>query len=93
MTTSDLRAAHHATLAAAIKANAERSFHAHWPEAPSGKIYGETANDDGLAAFQGQLQKRFDRLPAEPDWLGEEASPYGFSLGISYPKIGVEDLT
>ncbi|MBL0323037.1 MAG: phenylacetic acid degradation protein PaaN [Ignavibacteria bacterium] len=92
MTISDLRAAHHATLANAMKANVERTFHAHWPEAPSGKIYGETANDDGLAAFQGQLNNRFDRLPAEQSWIGEESSPYGFSLGITYPQIALDDL-
>ena len=92
MTISDLRAAHHATLVNAMKANVERTFHAHWPEAPSGKIYGETANDDGLAAFQGQLNNRFDRLPAEQSWIGEESSPYGFSLGITYPQIAVDDL-
>ncbi|MBK7412632.1 MAG: phenylacetic acid degradation protein PaaN [Ignavibacteria bacterium] len=92
MTISDLRAAHHATLVNAMKANVERTFHAHWPEAPSGKIYGETANDDGLAAFQGQLNNRFDRLPAEQSWIGEESSPYGFSLGITYPQIALDDL-
>ncbi|MBK6761622.1 MAG: phenylacetic acid degradation protein PaaN [Ignavibacteria bacterium] len=92
MTISDLRAAHHATLVNAMKANVERTFHAHWPEAPSGKIYGETANDDGLAAFQGQLNNRFDRLPAEQSWIGEESSPYGFSLGITYPQTALDDL-
>lgn len=92
MTISDLRAAHHATLVNAMKANVERTFHAHWPEAPSGKIYGETANDDGLAAFQGQLNNRFDRLPAEQSWIGDESSPYGFSLGITYPQIALDDL-
>lgn len=92
MTISDLRAAHHATLVNAMKANVERTFHAHWPEAPSGKIYGETANDDGLAAFQGQLNNRFDRLPAEQSWIGDESSPYGFSLGITYPQIAIDDL-
>lgn len=92
MTIADLRAAHHTTLANAMKANMERTFHAHWPEAPSGKIYGETANDDGLAAFQGQLNKEFDRLPAEKSWIGGEASPYGFDLGITYPQIALDDL-
>ncbi len=92
MTITDLRAAHHTTLANAMKANMERTFHAHWPEAPSGKIYGETANDDGLAAFQGQLNKKFDRLPAEQSWIGGEASPYGFDLGITYPQIALDDL-
>ena len=92
MTLADLRTAHEATLTAAIKANAERTFHAHWPEAPSGKIYGETANDDALARFQSQLNSRFDRLGDSDTWIGEEFSPYGFSLGVTYPAADVETL-
>lgn len=92
MTLADLRTAHEGTLTAAIKANAERTFHAHWPEAPSGKIYGETANDDALARFQSQLNSRFDRLGDSDTWIGEEFSPYGFSLGVTYPAADVETL-
>ncbi|MFM8770851.1 MAG: phenylacetic acid degradation protein PaaN [Candidatus Kapaibacterium sp.] len=92
MTLADLRTAHEGTLESAIKANAERTFHAHWPEAPSGKIYGETANDEALARFQSQLNSRFDRLGDSDSWIGEEVSPYGFSLGISYPAFDVEAL-
>lgn len=92
MNLADLRAAHQATLDAAMRANAERTFHAHWPEAPSGKIYGETANDEALARFQSQLNSRFDRLGQAEAWLGEETSPYGFALGITYPAIDVDTL-
>jgi len=92
MNLADLHAAHQATLDAAMKANAERTFHAHWPEAPSGKIYGETANDEALARFQSQLNSRFDRLGQAEAWLGEETSPYGFALGITYPAIDVDTL-
>ena len=92
MNLADLRAAHQATLDAAIKANTERTFHAHWPEAPSGKIYGETANEDALARFQSQINNRFDRLGEAGNWLGEEASPYGFALGITYPAFDVDTL-
>ncbi len=92
MNLADIRAAHQATLDAAIKANAERTFHAHWPEAPSGKIYGETANDEALARFQSQLNNRFERLGDSETWMGEEISPYGFSLGITYPALDVETL-
>ncbi|MBC8124113.1 MAG: aldehyde dehydrogenase family protein, partial [Candidatus Kapabacteria bacterium] len=92
MTIADLRTAHRETLDAAIKANTERTFHAHWPEPPSGKIYGETANDDGLAAFKGQLNKTFDRIAAEGECVGEEVSPYGFPLGISYPRVSTDEL-
>ena len=92
MNLSELRANHQATLDAAIKANVERTFHAHWPEAPSGKIYGETANDDALVRFQSQLNNRFARLGDADLWIGEEASPYGFPLGITYPAFDVDAL-
>ena len=92
MNLAELRTAHQTTLDAAIKANAERTFHAHWPEAPSGKIYGETANDEALARFQSQLNSRFERLGGSDAWIGEEVSPYGFSLGITYPAADVETL-
>lgn len=92
MNLADLRSTHSETLNAAVKANAERTFHAHWPEPPSGKIYGETANADGLSAFQAQLNRRFDRLENSDEWMGEELSPYGFPLGITYPKISTNDL-
>lgn len=82
---------HAQTLNEAIAANAERTFYAHWPEAPSGKIYGETANADGEATFKAQLNARFTRLRQEgATWIGEEASPYGFNLGISYPSSPVD---
>ncbi|MFM8179172.1 MAG: hypothetical protein ACKOAG_08315, partial [Candidatus Kapaibacterium sp.] len=47
---------HSATIDRALAAVHDRSFHAHWPEAPSGKIYGETANADGQAAFEALKQ-------------------------------------
>ncbi|RPI68634.1 MAG: aldehyde dehydrogenase family protein, partial [Ignavibacteriae bacterium] len=85
---------HATTLADAVKANAERTFHAHWPEPPSGKIYGETANDDGLKAFQAQLGKAFGEPLGEPSGepSGDEVSPYGFALGIKYPAYSVDTL-
>ena len=58
---------HRETLAAATAANANRTFFAHWPEAPSGKIYGETANADGEAAFKAQLNQPFTRLTQQGD--------------------------
>jgi phenylacetic acid degradation protein paaN len=90
MTLSELCSAHAQTLLDAVTANKERTFHAHWPEAPSGKIYGETANDDGLARFKGQLNAKFDRLSGGDEWIGDEASPYGFPLGITYPSSPVD---
>ncbi len=85
---------HAPTLAAAAEANRTRTFFAHWPEPPSGKIYGETASADGEAAFKAQLNTPFTRLlqGATPDAVGEEQSPYGFDLGITYPYTDVDTL-
>ncbi len=85
---------HQATLEAAQKALHSREYWAHWPEAPSGKIYGETANADGELAYQRQLHKPFDRLLQHGALLhhGEEESPYGFPLGITYPVTTADHL-
>lgn len=91
MTLASLVEKHSATLEAAIAANANRTFFAHWPEAPSGKIYGETANADGEAAFKAQLNAPFQGLLQGADsHVGEEQSPYGFPLGVTYPTATVD---
>ena len=38
---------HQQTIDEAVLAIHQRTFHAHWPEAPSGKIYGEDAQKEG----------------------------------------------
>ena len=85
---------HAGTLAAAAVANRSREYYTHWPEAPSGKIYGETANADGLAEFQGYLNKPFDGLQQSgaAKTCGKEQSPYGFPLGVAYPSLDAETL-
>lgn len=94
MSLASLIERHAPTLAAAAEANRTRTFFAHWPEPPSGKIYGETASADGEAAFKAQLNTPFTRLlqGATPDAVGEEQSPYGFDLGITYPYTDVDTL-
>jgi len=89
-----LLSAHGSTLSEAVAANAARTFYAHWPEAPSGKIYGETANADGETAFKGQLNAQFTRLQQQTGdtWVGEEVSPYGFPLGVTYPSTDAATL-
>lgn len=85
---------HRATIEVATAAWRQRTFYAHWAEVPSGKIYGETAVADGKARFDAQISKPFERLlqPDAHSWYGEEESPYGFPLGITYPIVAHDVL-
>ncbi|MCJ8055633.1 phenylacetic acid degradation protein PaaN [Shinella curvata] len=84
---------HRPTLDAALQAAAKRDFWSAYPEVPSGKIYGETAKDEGLAAYKARLGKAFVLTdhPAEGS-VGAEVSPYGPSLGINYPAASADML-
>jgi len=85
----------------------ERTFFAQYPEHPSPKIYGETADEEGRKKFQAMLNSRFEELdqhrgdPSPPPagramssgWVGDEVSPYlQEPLGIEYPFIAVDAL-
>lgn len=82
---------HAETLSQAIAAVRERTFYAHWAEAPSGKLYGESANEEGRRRFEALLGKPFQELLQQHNgvWVGHEESPYGFPLGITYPQLPV----
>ena len=84
---------HRPTLQAATDAAIKRDYWSAYSEIPSSNIYGETAKNDGLSAYHARLRKPFD-LPDHPveGWVGAEISPYGPSLGISYPAATVEML-
>jgi len=77
---------HRATLEGALEAIRTRGFWSPYPEVPSPKIYGETANDDGKAAALGHAGRKFElNQPGQTGWLATEHSPYGVPLEISYP--------
>lgn len=79
----------------AINALHERTFYAQYPEHPSPKIYGETADEDGRKKFQGLVGKRFEELQTTgPDtWIGVEESPYMQEpLNIQYPAFSADTL-
>lgn len=79
---------HEATLKEAIGAIHARTFYAKFVEAPSPKVYGETAAADGLARYEAQLGQRYAGLlqGSTQDLLASEVSPYtSKALGISYP--------
>ncbi|WP_224996536.1 phenylacetic acid degradation protein PaaN [Cesiribacter sp. SM1] len=86
---------HRSVLTNAVDALHKRDFFALYPENPSPKVYGETADADGQQRFKSHLGKKFEELLQEPGdrWVGEEESPYTLeSLGISYPAASTETL-
>lgn len=89
----DFFARHKALLDKAVEAIHTRWYWSPFPEIPSPKTYGETANDDGKKAFEALLNKRF---PLEqPEVVGEtgsELSPFGIDLGVKYPKADLDQL-
>lgn len=86
-------AAHEATLHKALQAIRARTYWSAYPELPSGKIYGETARHDGEVAFQSYLGRQFDLdQPGRKPAIGQERSPYGIELGITYEAPDIDAL-
>jgi phenylacetic acid degradation protein paaN len=75
---------HQDLLDQAVAAARSRAHFSAYPEAPSGKIYGETAKSDAEAAFAALLGKPFEHGDA---LVGDERSPFGPTLGITYPAL------
>ncbi|MEU9499271.1 phenylacetic acid degradation protein PaaN [Streptomyces sp. NPDC048196] len=91
MTAAQLIEKHRPTLDQALEAIRTRAYWSPHPEHP--KAYGETAAADGAAAFEALRGKRFELTqPGTDDWTGQEVSPYGPELGISYPHPDVDVL-
>jgi phenylacetic acid degradation protein paaN len=84
---------HRATLDRAVEAIATRGFWTPFPESPSPKIYGEGAAEAGKAKFDALLNSRFPLTqPATIGQAGNERSPYGMRLGVTYPKPDIDGL-
>ena len=91
--THPLFAKHEDTLKNALDAIGSRGYWSPFPEMPSPKVYGETGNADGEAAFKAHLDREFSLdQPSTGEWVGAEQSPFGFALGIRYPKADVDAL-
>jgi len=84
---------HRALLQEAVRALEKRGYWSPFPEIPSGRFYGETARDEGQAAFDGTLARPFD-LPGHPEKgrVGSELSPWGPELQVSYPAADPASL-
>jgi phenylacetic acid degradation protein paaN len=87
-----LSEAHRALLDRAVAACRARTYWSAFPEAASGKIYGETAKADGEAAFKAMLGKPFELDQPMQGRAGRETSPYGLALGITYPTAPANTL-
>lgn len=84
---------HRALLEKAVAASTTRTHWSAYPEAPSGKIYGETAKADAEAAFKAMLGKPFEiDQSGNAKRVGKEASPWGFALDIGYPHATPAEL-
>jgi len=84
---------HRDTLDRATEASRDRTYWSAYPESPSPKVYGETANDDGKAAFEAYLGQDFPLdQPGTEGTVGDERSPYGIELDIRYPHPDVDAM-
>ena len=78
---------HRDKLDAAVAACASREYYAAYDESPSPRVYGESAAGEGKAAFEAWLDQDFPiRTPGSTGTVSTERSPYGFDLGVSYPR-------
>ena len=91
--THPLFSKHEDTLQKALAAIETRGYWSPFVEMPSPKVYGETANADGEAAFKAHLNQTFELdQPTTGETVGAEVSPFGFPLGIRYPKAAPDTL-
>lgn len=90
---ADFFKTHQATLDQALSSILARNFWSAYPENPSPRAYGETAAQEGQAAFEAYRDKAFPlTLEGAQGEVGNERSPFGFDLGIRYPKVPVDQL-
>ena len=84
-----LVAKHKPTLEKAAVAAWARGYWSLYPEHL--KAYGETAREDGEAAFRAHLGKPFALdVPGAAGTVGDEAGAFGVDLGITYPKPDID---
>ena len=84
---------HQPLLEQAMAAASLRGYWSPFAESPSPRNYGETANDEGRAAFEALQGKPFPLNLHDADGtVGGEKSPFGFDLGITYPRVPADKL-
>lgn len=84
---------HQAVLSQAVNAAKTREYWSAFPENPSPKVYGETAQADGQAAAEAYLGKDFPLAqPGERGRVATEQSPYGVTMEVRYPDCDPQTL-
>jgi phenylacetic acid degradation protein paaN len=78
---------HRELLDRAVAATVTRDYWSAYPESPSKSVYGEDAAPAGEQAFRALLGTDFPlAAPGAGPAIATERSPYGFDLGVRYPK-------
>jgi phenylacetic acid degradation protein paaN len=78
---------HRERLDAAVAACESRAYFSAYDESPSPRVYGESAAAEGRAAFEAWLGTDFPlETPGSSGTVTSERSPYGFDLGVTYPR-------
>jgi phenylacetic acid degradation protein paaN len=87
---------HRDVLEKAVAATRSREYFSAFDESPSPRVYGEDAAPAGKAAFEALLGSAFPlSTPGAEGTVATEKSPFGFELGVSYPRVteaGVDEL-
>jgi phenylacetic acid degradation protein paaN len=84
---------HRPLLDAAVQATRTRGHWTPFPEMPSPKVYGETAQADGEAAVAALFGRDYPlQQPGETGRVAPERSPYGVKLDIRYPECAPQAL-
>ena len=82
---------HRATLDKALAAIRTREYWSPYPESP--RAYDDAAPEEGQAAFLARLGKPFALDQTAESWTGgDEASPYGIELGVTYQAASAPAL-
>lgn len=86
---TDFFSTHQDVLEQAVAAIEIRDYWSPFSESPSPRAYGETANDDGRAAFDAYKNHDFplQQEGATGSTSAAETSPFGMELNIRYPQV------
>ena len=85
---TDFLAQHRDRLDAAVAACASRGYYSAFDESPSPRVYGENAAAEGKAAFEALQGHAFPlETPGSAGSVATERSPFGFDLGVTYPRV------